>query len=99
MENRRKFTLTRRKKEEQVSNLTILGYSLPSIGLFLILGCLWIDPITIWITIELWWLVLIILISLLVTFFRAMAKGGVLKKTVLILTAVNLCTLLLTICI
>ena len=99
MENRRKFTLTRRKKEEQVSNLTILGYSLPSIGLFLILGCLWIDPITIWITIELWWLVLIILISLLVTFFRAMAKGGVLKKTVLILTAVNLCTLLLAICI
>lgn len=99
MENRRKFTLTRRKKEEQVSNLTILGYSLPSIGLFLILGCLWIDPITIWITIELWWLVLIILISLLITFFRAMAKGGVLKKTVLILTAVNLCTLLLAICI
>jgi hypothetical protein len=99
MGNLRKFTLARdREKEEPVSNLAIIGYSLPQIGLFLILCCFWIDPIAIWVTIELWWLVLIILISLLITFSRAMRKGGVLKKTVLTLTAANLCVLLLTIC-
>lgn len=94
--SRRKFSLTREAKpEEPVSRLTVIGYSLPWIGLFLILCCFLIDPIAIWLVLAGWWLALIILISLLVTFFRAMQKGGILKKTILILSAVNLAVLLL----
>lgn len=37
-----------------------------------------------------WWLVLILIISAPVVFFRALKKGGVLKKAKLLLSAINL---------
>lgn len=97
MRNRRKFSLTREvKQDEPVSRLTLIGYSMPSIGLFLILCCFIIDPgMSVWLVIAGWWLALIILISLFATFIRALEKGGILKKMVLTLNAANLAALLL----
>ena len=91
----RKFNLYREKTP--VSNMTILGYALPSIGIFLLLAVLIVDPfIGLWgILGYAWWLILILIISTPVVFFRSLKKGGVLKRTVLRLSAVNLIILML----
>ena len=67
----RKFSLDREKDTDvYVSNWKILGYALPSIGIFLILAAFIVDPyIAYWSTILLaWWLVPIIIISYIVLF-------------------------------
>ena len=69
---RQKFNLYRDKTPDTpVSNLAILGYALPSIGIFLLLAVLIIDPfIGLWgILGYAWWLVLILVISTPVVFF------------------------------
>ena len=95
---RRRFDLYRDKTPDApVSNLAILGYALPSIGIFLLLAVLIVDPfIGLWgILGYAWWLVLILVISTPVVFFRSLKKGGVLKRTVLSLSAINLVVLML----
>jgi hypothetical protein len=95
---RRRFDLYRDKTPDApVSNLAILGYTLPSIGIFLMLAVLIVDPfIGLWgILGYAWWLVLILVISTPVVFFRSLKKGGVLKRTVLSLSAINLIVLML----
>ena len=95
---RRRFDLYRDKTPDApVSNLAILGYALPSIGIFLLLAVLIVDPfIGLWgILGYVWWLVLILVISTPVVFFRSLKKGGVLKRTVLSLSAINLVVLML----
>ena len=95
---RRRFDLYRDKTPDApVSNLAILGYTLPSIGIFLMLAVLIVDPfIGLWgILGYAWWLVLILVISTPVVFFRSLRKGGVLKRTVLRLSAINLVVLML----
>ena len=95
---RQKFNLYRDKTPDTpVSNLAILGYALPSIGIFLLLAVLIVDPfIGLWgILGYAWWLVLILVTSTLVVFFRSLKKGGVLKRTVLRLSAINLIVLML----
>ena len=71
--------------------MTILGYALPSIGIFLLLAVLIVDPfIGLWgILGYAWWLVLLLIISTPVVFFRSLKKGGVLKRTILRLSAIN----------
>lgn len=94
----RKFSLYReRTQEAPVSNLTILGYALPSVGIFLILAVLIVDPfIGLWSILGYaWWLVLLLIVSTPVVFFRSLKKGGVLKRTVLSLSAINLVVLML----
>lgn len=94
----RKFNLYRdRTPETPVSNMTILGYELPSIGIFLLLAVLIVDPfIGLWgILGYAWWLVLLLIVSTPVVFFRSLKKGGVLKRTVLSLSAINLVVLML----
>lgn len=94
----RKFSLYReRTQEAPVSNLTILGYALPSVGIFLILAVLIVDPfIGLWSILGYaWWLVLFLIVSTPVVFFRSLKKGGVLKRTVLSLSAINLVVLML----
>jgi len=71
----RNFSLHREKDTDvQVSNWKILGYALPSIGIFLILAAFIVDPyIAYWSTILLaWWLVPIIIISYIVLFFKSL---------------------------
>ena len=95
---RRRFDLYRDKTPEApVSNLTILGYALPSVVIFLILAVLIVDPfIGLWIILGYaWWLVLLLIVSTPVVFFRSLKKGGVLKRTVLSLSAINLVVLIL----
>ena len=95
---RRRFDLYRDKTPDApVSNLAILGYALPSIGIFLLLAVLIVDPfIGLWgILGYAWWLVLILVISTPIVFFRSLKKGGVLKRTVLSLSAINLVVLML----
>lgn len=95
---RRRFDLYRDKTPvAPVSNMAILGYTLPSIGIFLMLAVLIVDPfIGLWgILGYAWWLVLILVISTPVVFFRSLKKGGVLKRTVLSLSAINLVVLML----
>jgi len=94
----RKFSLYReRTQEAPVSNLTILGYALPSVVIFLILAVLIVDPfIGLWSILGYaWWLVLLLMVSTPVVFFRSLKKGGVLKRTVLSLSAINLVVLML----
>lgn len=94
----RKFSLYReRTQEAPVSNLTILGYALPSVFIFLILAVLIVDPfIGLWSILGYaWWLVLLLIVSTPVVFFRSLKKGGVLKRTVLSLSAINLVVLML----
>lgn len=94
----RKFNLYReRTQKAPVSNMTILGYALPSIGIFLLLAVLIVDPfIGLWgILGYAWWLVLILVISAPIVFFSSLKKGGVLKRTVLSLSAINLVVLML----
>ncbi len=94
----RKFSLYREGTQEApVSNLTILGYALPSVGIFLILAVLIVDPfIGLWSILGYaWWLVLLLIVSIPVVFFRSLKKGGVLKRTVLSLSAINLVVLML----
>lgn len=94
----RKFSLYReRTQEAPVSNLTILGYALPSVVIFLILAVLIVDPfIGLWSILGYaWWLVLLLIVSTPVVFFRSLKKGGVLKRTVLSLSAINLVVLML----
>ena len=95
---RRRFDLYRDKTPDApVSNLAILGYALPSIGIFLLLAVLIVDPfIGLWgILGYAWWLVLLLIVSTPVVFFRSLKKGGVLKRTVLSLSAINLVVLML----
>ena len=78
-----KLNLYRDKTQDtQVSNLTIFGYALPSIVIFVLLAVLIVDPFfgALGIFQYAWWLVLILIISAPVVFFRALKKGGVLKK-------------------
>lgn len=94
----RKFSLYHEiTQEAPVSNLTILGYALPSVGIFLILAVLIVDPfIGLWSILGYaWWLVLLLIVSTPVVFFRSLKKGGVLKRTVLSLSAINLVVLML----
>ena len=89
----RKFSLHREKDSDvQASNWKILGYALPSIGIFLILAAFIVDPyIAYWSTILLaWWLVPIIIISYVVLFFISLKKKGVLRRTMLRLSMINL---------
>ena len=95
---RRRFDLYRDKTPDApVSNLAILGYALPSIGIFLLLAVLIVDPfIGLWgILGYAWWLVLILVISTPVVFFSSLKKDGVIKRTVLRLSAINLVVLML----
>ena len=95
---RRRFDLYRDKTPDApVSNLAILGYALPSIGIFLLLAVLIVDPfIGLWSILGyVWWLVLLLIVSTPVVFFRSLKKGGVLKRTVLSLSAINLVVLML----
>ena len=95
---RRRFDLYRDKTPDApVSNLAILGYALPSIGIFLLLAVLIADPFIGLLSIlhYAWWLVLILIISTPIVFFRSLRKGGVLKRTVLRLSAINLIVLML----
>lgn len=95
---RRRFDLYRDKTPDApVSNLAILGYALPSIGIFLLLAVLIADPFIGLLSIlhYAWWLVLILIISTPIVFFRSLRKGGVLKRTVLRLSAINLVVLML----
>ena len=95
---RRRFDLYRDKTPDApVSNLAILGYALPSIGIFLLLAVLIVDPFfgSLGILQYAWWLVLILIISAPVVFFRALKKGGVLKKAKLLLSAINLVMIML----
>ena len=95
---RRRFDLYRDKTPDApVSNLAILGYALPSIGIFLLLAVLIADPFIGLLSIlhYAWWLVLILIISTPIVFFRSLKKGGVLKRTVLSLSAINLVVLML----
>ena len=85
-----KLNLYRDKTQDaQVSNLTIFGYALPSIVIFVLLAVLIVDPFigSLGILQYAWWLVLILIISAPVVFFRALKKGGVLKKAKLLLSA------------
>lgn len=78
-----KLNLYRDKTQDaQVSNLTIFGYALPSIVIFVLLAVLIVDPFigSLGILQYAWWLVLILIISAPIVFFRALKKGGVLKK-------------------
>ena len=90
----RKFSLYRKDDTEAyVSNWTILGYVLPSIGIFVILmAFITIDPyMAYWGTlIFAWWLVPIIIISAIVLFFKALKKEGILKQCVLRCSLINL---------
>ena len=98
----RNFSLHREKDTDvQVSNWKILGYALPSIGIFLILAAFIVDPyIAYWSTILLaWWLVPIIIISYIVLFFKSLKKKGALKQTVLCLSIINLILFLFLICV
>ena len=95
---RRRFDLYRDKTPvAPVSNMAILGYTLPSIGIFLMLAVLIVDPfIGLWgILGYAWWLVLILVISTPVVFFSSLKKDGVIKRTVLRLSAINLVVLML----
>ena len=95
---RRRFDLYRDKTPDApVSNLAILGYALPSIGIFLLLAVLIVDPfIGLWSILGYaWWLVLLLIVSTPVVFFRSLKKGGVLKRTVLSLSAINLVMIML----
>lgn len=94
----RKLNLYRDKTQDpQVSNLTIFGYALPSIVIFVLLAVLIVDPFfgSLGILQYAWWLVLILIISAPVVFFRALKKGGVLKKAKLLLSAINLVMIML----
>lgn len=94
----KRFNLYRDKTPDApVSNLTILGYALPSIGIFLLLAVLIVDPFigSLGILQYAWWLVLILIISTPIVFFKSLKKGGVLKRTVLRLSAINLIVLML----
>ena len=94
----KRFNLYRDKTPDApVSNLTILGYALPSIGIFLLLAVLIVDPFigSLGILQYAWWLVLILIISTPILFFKSFKKGGVLKRTVLRLSAINLIVLML----
>lgn len=86
-----------RTPETPVSNMTILGYALPSIGIFLLLAVLIVDPfIGLWSILGYaWWLVLLLIVSAPIVFFSSLKKGGVLKRTVLSLSAINLVVLML----
>ena len=90
----RKFSLYRKDDTEAyVSNWTILGYVLPSIGIFVILmAFITIDPyMAYWGTLLFaWWLVPIIIISAIVLFFKALKKEGILKQCVLRCSLINL---------
>lgn len=90
----RKFSLYRKDGTEvQVSNWTILGYLLPSIGIFaLLIAFITIDPyMAYWGTLVFaWWLVPIIIISAIVLFFKALKKKGILKQCVLRFSLINL---------
>ena len=90
----KKLSLYREKETEvQISNWTILGYVLPSIGIFVILmAFIIIDPyMAYWgILLCAWWLVPIILISSIVLFFKAFKKKGILKQCVLRCSLINL---------
>lgn len=89
----RKFSLYREENTEVlVSNWTILGYTLPSIGIFVMLMAFIIEPyMAYWGTlIFAWWLVPIIIISSIVLFIKALKKNGILKRTVLRLSLINL---------
>ena len=89
----RKFSLYREENTEVlVSNWTILRYTLPSIGIFVILMAFIIEPyIAYWGTLfYAWWLVPIILISSIVLFFKAFKKKGILKQCVLRCSLINL---------
>lgn len=90
----RQFSLYRKDDTEvQVSNWTILGYLLPSIGIFvLLMAFIIIDPyIAHWVTlIFAWWLVPIIIISAILFFFKALKKKGILKQYVLRFSLINL---------
>ena len=93
-----KLNLYRDKTQDaQVSNLTIFGYALPSIVIFVLLAVLIVDPFigSLGILQYAWWLVLILIISAPVVFFRALKKGGVLKKAKLLLSAINLVMIML----
>ena len=95
---RRRFDLYRDKTPDApVSNLAILGYALPSIGIFLLLAVLIVDPFigSLGMLQYAWWLVLILIISTPIVFFKSLKKGGVLKRTVLRLSAINLIGLML----
>ena len=88
-----KFSLYRKENTEVlVSNWTILGYTLPSIGIFVMLMAFIIEPyMAYWGTfIFAWWLVPIIIISSIVLFIKALKKNGILKRTVLRLSLINL---------
>ena len=89
-----KFSLYREENTEVlVSNWTILGYTLPSIGIFVILmAFITIDPYMAYFGILLyaWWLLPIILISSIVLFFKAFKKKGILKQCVLRCSLINL---------
>ena len=90
---RRKFSLYREENTEVlVSNWTILGYTLPSIGIFVMLMAFIIEPyMAYWGTIIFaWWLVPIIIISSIVLFIKALKKNGILKRAVLRLSLINL---------
>lgn len=90
-------TINLYRDRTQVSNMTILGYALPSIGIFLLLAVLIVDPFIglCGILGYAWWLVLILVISAPIVFFSSLKKGGVLKRTVLSLSAINLVVLML----
>ena len=95
---RRKFSLYREENTEVlVSNWTIFGYALPSIVIFVLLAVIIVDPFigSLGILQYAWWLVLILIISAPVVFFRALKKGGVLKKAKLLLSAINLVMIML----
>lgn len=98
----RNFSLHREKDTDiQVSNWKILGYALPSIGIFLILAAFIVDPyLAYWGTLFFaWWLVPIIIISYIVLFFKSLKKKGTLKQTVLCLSIINLILFLFLICV
>lgn len=94
----KRLNLYREKITEiPVSNMAILGYTIPSIIVFLLLAILLVDPFIglLGILQYAWWLVLIIVISAPIVFFRSLKKGGILKRTVLKLSAINLTLLML----
>ena len=89
----RKFSLYREENTEVlISNWTILGYTLPSIGIFVMLMAFIIEPYMAWwgTLIFAWWLVPIIIISSIVLFFKALKKEGILKQCVLRCSLINL---------
>lgn len=94
----KRLNLYRNKATETpASNLSILGYAIPSLIIFLLLAILIVDPFIglLCILQYAWWLVLIIAIAAPIVFFRSLKRGGILKRTTLRLSAINLTALIL----